>query len=288
MSGFRGQAQSSEYATTFPKPRAVLVKRTTEKPVYFYSEPREERPRPEWTYEDKHFHEDLMHVLPLVTRSPVIWIAQWLTWDPDTPVVSLGGGMGWNQHQRAAQELSKEPYDEEAVLAMVQGYFALDSVSRNRLRMPLRRFNALLMMQSRSDRAIEAGVALESLLSQPGDPTESITHRLAVRAALLTESDLEARMDKVRRVKDLYAFRSFAAHGVDLDEWDRERVPWGLRKESKKYRTLEAIRTVLADAPTLTVEVVTAIIRLGGFPDYRTLDLHPDGLPGVELYSDEV
>jgi hypothetical protein len=128
---------SSEYVTTFPKPRAALVKRTTETPVYFYVEgPRAERPRPEWSYEDKHFHEDLMHVLPVVTRSPVISIAQWHTWDPDTPVVSLGGGMGWNQHRRAAKELDKEPYDEKAVLEMVQGYFALDPVSRNRLRMP--------------------------------------------------------------------------------------------------------------------------------------------------------
>jgi hypothetical protein len=199
----------------------------------------------------------------------------------------LAGRRDGNQDRRAAKELDKERYDEQAVLEMVQGYFALDPVSRNRLRMPLRRFNTFLLTKSRSDRAIEAGVALESLLSQPGDPTESITHRLAVRAALLTERDLEARQDKVRRVKDLYAFRSFAAHGVDLDEWNREREPWGLKKASRKYRTHEAIRDVLADAPMLIAEVAIAIIRLGGFPDYRTLDLTPEGPAGLDLYSDD-
>ena len=261
--------RSTDYVTQYPKPRAVLVKHVPIRPIYFGPE----GPREEFAYEDKYFLTELMQVFPVVTKAPVIRIAEWHTWPSDAPVVSLDGGYGWTQYPRATQELARARLDQASVAAVVKGFLALDPVSRNRLRLPLRRLNAFLLSESLSDQAIEAGVALESLLSEPGDPKEGIAHRVAVRAALLTEVELGARKSVSKRVRDLYGLRSVAAHGADLDEVIRERAPWGVEG---RFRRPEAIRQVLDDAIELIPTVVKAILRLGSFPEYGSLDLRPD------------
>ena len=93
------ERSSPEYVHHFPKPSAVLVKHTVEKPIYFH----QGDARREWTYEDKHFLTDLMHVIPIVIRSPVIRISEWHRWEPDAPVVSLGGEWGSVSHARLAR-----------------------------------------------------------------------------------------------------------------------------------------------------------------------------------------
>jgi hypothetical protein len=263
--------RSTDYVTQYPKPRAVLVKHVPIRPIYFGPE----GPREEFTIEDKYFLAELMQVFPVVTKAPVIRIAEWHAWPSDAPVVSLDGGYAWSRHLRATQELARVSVDEASLAVVAKEFLALDPVSQSRLRLPLRRFNAFLLTESLSDQAIEAGVALESLLSEPGDPKDGIIHRMAVRAALLTAVELGARKNVAKRVRDIYSLRSVAAHGADLDEVIRERAPWGVEG---RFRRPESIRQVLDDAKELIPNVFSAIFRLGSFPEYGSLDLSPDVL----------
>jgi hypothetical protein len=247
------------------KPRAVLAQ-STRIPIY---EPLGSA-GPEFTYEDKHFPEELMQVLHLATGQPLIRVAEWSQWPEDEPIVGGGGGYGYTGSARATSELPKTHLDSETVRALVERFIALDLVDRNRLRLPLRRLNASTISESLSDQAIEVGVALESLLSQPKDPHDGIGHRLQVRAGLLLGRDLASRGVIKDRVKRIYTLRSIAAHGADLDEVKRERDPWGVEGP---FRKPEFIVETLNDARALVRDIATCILALGGYPDYSALEL---------------
>jgi hypothetical protein len=260
------ERRTTEFATHYPKPRAVLARQMSVKPVY---EDGMASPQP-FSWDDKYFMADLLQVLPLVIRSPVIRVAEWQQWPADTPVFSLGTAYGWSMHARVTRDLPKASYDDSLAKRLVSSYLGLAPRDRNRLRLPLRRLNAALLSESLADKAIELGVALEALLSEPDDPMDGIAHRVALRAALLIGSELATRQVIVKGVKALYELRSNAAHGIDLDEVVRERRP---RRLAKKFSDAETISAALNRGQDLICDVASEVLKRGEFPVYHQLEL---------------
>ena len=174
------------------KPRAAIVQRILLKPLY-HGGP--DTPAIPFTYEDKHFLTELVNVLSLVIHDKVIRVAEWSEWPSD---LTLLLGSGWGRSGGPAQELPATPYDVDLARQLVSSFVGLNDQDRARLRVPLRRLNnAWHDHESFGDKAIDVGIALEALLTQPDDPREGISHRIAVRAGLLLGGGLQTRSAEI-------------------------------------------------------------------------------------------
>ena len=90
----------------------------------------------------------------------------------------------------------------------------------------------------REERAIDLGIALESaLMGGPGIPSNNkseITYKLGVRAAWLIGADSKERKEVFQKIRQLYDFRSNAAHLGEVktkpDTWQQvdEKIEAGI------------------------------------------------------------
>jgi len=95
-----------------------------------------------------------------------------------------------------------------------------DSCHRARLRVTLDRLNRAALAGFRAvDRAIELGIALESLYA-PDRPEGSITFALRMRAARFLGGSLAARRETFKIVNEAYRLRSSAMHTGLLENTD--------------------------------------------------------------------
>ncbi len=95
----------------------------------------------------------------------------------------------------------------------------LDAAKENSLRVAARRLNSCCLRDSAEDRAIDATIGLEALLSD-NQPHE-MTHKLALRVAeVCSRSELCAKAppEVFREVKQIYAYRSAVVHGSAKSE----------------------------------------------------------------------
>jgi len=213
-----------------PKPRAALVHKFLHRPVYR----RAGDPAPVFTWDDKYFISDLALVLVLLADAPVLCVAEWYQTLPSVPV--LGAGFGWGAslgEPRITQEILPRVYDADRASRHVRAFLALEPAERHRLLVALRRLNLAWLRERPSDIALEVGIALEALLTEPGDPNDSISYRLQIRAAVLLGGSAPERDAIAAQVSRLYALRSAAVHGTDID-WHC-RGPETVRVSSEKY-----------------------------------------------------
>jgi hypothetical protein len=105
------------------------------------------------------------------------------------------------------------PFDPENAQTIVQQYLRLDESSKDKLRIPLQRLNLALRRRQMEDRAIELGIALESLLLADSGSNIDLTLRIGLRGALLLGGDITVRRRHDRLLKNVYWVRSKAVHG---------------------------------------------------------------------------
>jgi hypothetical protein len=91
----------------------------------------------------------------------------------------------------------------------------LDSVSKNKLRIPLERLNNFGSEEPLIDRAIELRICLESIFLNDGNK-EQLRFRLALRAALFLGIDLVERKEIFKTIKTSYDITSTAVHSGKL------------------------------------------------------------------------
>ncbi len=261
--------------TQQPRPRAAIVHKFVHRPLYF----RDGETAAPFTWDDKHFLSDLCLVLTLLKDSPVVRVAEWYQADTSVPVVGIDSGWaGSFAEPRITQEIAPQSYDEELARKIISGFLRLSPLDRRRLTISLRRLNLAGLREMSSDIALELGIALEALLSEPGDPQDSISYRLKMRAAILLGGPINQREQTARQVSQLYGLRSAAAHGADLDGHWRglERIEVG----KKKY-TGQELADTFRNGRQLCGRIARKILQLGEFPSFNRM------LLGEQPASDE-
>jgi hypothetical protein len=84
----------------------------------------------------------------------------------------------------------------------------------------LSRFNSAYDKRNLEDKIIDWVISFESLFSKKDDPTDSITHKLALRSSRFSKPPLE-RKDLYNRFKEVYGARSKIVHGAS---WERPKM----------------------------------------------------------------
>lgn len=249
-------------------PRAAIVYEFIHKPLYFrYGEP-----QAQFTWDDKHFLSDLSLVLLLLNDSPVVRVAEWYQTDADhVPVLGIGQGWAYSfSEPRVVQEIAPQSYDEALAMDLVGGFLRFPAPDRQRITVALRRLNLAGLRNTRSDIALELGIALEALLSEASDPHDSISYRLKTRAAVLLSGSIAEREETARQVSRLYGLRSAAAHGEDLD--GHRRGNEYVKVAGKKYTARELADT-LEDGRRLCGRIARKLLQSGAFPNYHRMML---------------
>jgi hypothetical protein len=154
---------------------------------------------------------DLLSVLGVHPQYHMFWV-QSENW-------FLGAGMngGWQYSQSAERWTGDTDVPKDAAEALGAAYFALDPQKRNKiLRIPLDRLGRAGSERDFADRAIDLGIALESLLLSDNDPAE-LSFRLSLRGAWLIGKNEAERLEIQRSLKKLYDLRSRAVHSGDIE-----------------------------------------------------------------------
>jgi hypothetical protein len=146
----------------------------------------------------------------------------------------------------------------------------MSSSDKRRITVALRHLNQAWLRELPSDVALEIGITIEALLSEPNDPLDSISYRIQMRAAVLLGGTVEERDAIAKQISTIYAFRSAAAHGMDLDaHW---RGAQRLKVSGKRY-TAHDMDDVFRNGRHLCARIARALLSLTRIPDYRTMVL---------------
>ena len=155
---------------------------------------------------------DLLSVLGIYPNFRMFWV------QPDDWLMSAGMTSGW-QYSSSEEHFGPEvgvPVKEAQALGAA--YFSIDPQRRNKmLRIPLDRLGRAEREQDFADRAIDLGIALESLLLHDIEDHGELRFRLSLRGAWLIGSNHAERLKIQRSLKKLYDLRSRAVHSGFVD-----------------------------------------------------------------------
>lgn len=160
-----------------------------------------------------------------------------------------------------------DPYpfkEEDYMLAnqIVQGYFRLEEKDREHLRIALQRLNQALRRQKPVDKAIDLGIALESLLLSEIKSGEQLSFTFRLRGAWMLGKDVDSREKYLNLFGKLYWLRSQAVHTGKVPK----RVK--IKNESNKEVT-----EVISRGIDCCVKIIKGIINKGSFPEWNKLIL---------------
>lgn len=140
-------------------------------------------------------------------------------------------------------------------------YVECPSAIRTRLHVPITRLTQAIGRTSLADKALDLGVAFESLLLSDLGKNEQLSLALRLRGARLLGQDLDNRVRLEKELFELYTCRSIAAHTGKIDD----------------HIKINGVRTPMQDFLQTGVErcasMIRKIIEKGKFPDWKHLIL---------------
>lgn len=159
---------------------------------------------------------------------------------------SAWSSSGWSDIGVGCHEATNE--DLKSFRDILSKYLKLTDSQRSKLDVPLHRLSEAARHHSAVDKAIDLGVALESLLlsDQPEQIQLSLQFRL--RGAWLLGKDLESRKSVYQHLRDIYNYRSSAAHSGKL---------------TKKVKDFDRARESLIGGLQLCADAIKAVIEEG-------------------------
>jgi hypothetical protein len=139
---------------------------------------------------------------------------------------------------------------------LVAKYLAIGGSLGKKLRIAMNRLNLAQRRSSAGNKAIEAAISLEALLSDGA--RDDLTFRYSIRSAFLLSNNPDER-DKIRHtVRALYALRSKVVHGGEAgDKPIAGKLP----------------RTIATEGIDICARLIRACVDLGGEPDWDHLEM---------------
>jgi hypothetical protein len=200
----------------FPMPSALTTDFTFQ-PVFY--KPKNPQPREDSAYEvtlgAQSLLEEACHLLSLLglnSAPQMFWVQpkDWL----------MAGGMAaaWSSYGPEFFGVEAEAPAQE-IEALAGDYFSIEASKRSKvLRIPLDRLSRAGRERDLADRAIDLGIALESLLLHDTGSTSELRFRLSYRGAWLLGNDAETRLEVQQSLVKLYDLRSQAVHAGFIKE----------------------------------------------------------------------
>jgi Apea-like HEPN len=157
---------------------------------------------------------EIVKCLCLINDRPVCELASWYECPLSTPII--GGVPGWGgQAVEHTFQFLIDPvnYDEISARSIVERFLNFTDSERQRLYIPLSRLNTALRSTDNADKALDLGIAIESLL---GAGQDDISYKVRQRGTLLLGGTSNEKHTTFEHLKKLYALRSKVAHGSTL------------------------------------------------------------------------
>jgi hypothetical protein len=247
-----GEGSAAFLGPRFPLPSALVADFTFRPAFYKPNNPPEKA-----TYEVESLLEEASHplsVLGLNSAPQMFWV------QPKDLLMASGMGGTWSKYGPEFFGLEAEaPAREMEELAA--DYFSIEASKRAKvLRIPLDRLSRAGQERDLADRAIDLGIALESLLLHDTDGRTELNFRLRLRGAVMLGRTSHERLEIQGSLRDAYQLRSTAAHRGLLEGSEDE-------------------RKTISKATDLCKRLIGEVIARQCEVDWRRLDVGDSGRP---------
>lgn len=201
---------------------------------------------------------ELASLLTVVGPTPASSGHQWSEAVPGTPMKDyLGRAWTMNiEDTRVRGNISLTSEQTDSITVLIEQYLNMKEFDRKKLNIPIHRLNQSVRHMDVVERAIDLGVALESLLLSDMDEKTQLNLQFRLRGAWLLGKDGEDRVALSLKFRDIYACRSKAVHAGFVGKH-----PGDLEKQAK----------LIEDGLGLCADAIRAIIIRGAFPDWGRL-----------------
>lgn len=253
--GLYGFAHDSVYMA----PKAALVRNTEIRPKFRLTDSTDNIPAARSTVLT-----DLCDSLTLVGTGAPLLAGHWHHVDHNIPGAEFIGSSWLSPRHdvlnRETFKISAELVDTAQNIAA--GYLSLPESIRVRLRLPIQRLGKARRHRSLVDKAIDLGVALESLYLGDRDEKSEVAYTFRLRAAWHMGVDFEDRKKMLSTFKEIYNVRSRAVHRGELPT--AISVPEDGKVPITKF---------LDSTDALCAAAIRKIIRAGAFPSWGDIVL---------------
>jgi hypothetical protein len=215
-------------------------------------------PAPKFQHDSEFFLAE--QLLTLIGPSSPIKYRDFYDLDHDELLRGSGGdGYSWTiEETRVHKNMTLQAADFEGFATLVLNFSRLTDDDRTHLAVSLHRLSEAVRHSNDVDKALDLGIALESLLLSGQKEKEQLALQFRLRGAWLLGNDGMHRATLYQQFKELYDLRSMAAHSGKVE----------LKKGS--------VSDALTHGLKLCAEAIKRIILRGGFPDWGALVVGAD------------
>jgi hypothetical protein len=197
--------------------------------------------------------------LSLIGPCAPIQLSAWFQFDdPEIKALSMAGSISYPSPQEAAHfmPIQTRAFDARRAKIILTQFRRLEDHDRQKSTRALERLLQSMCRRLPGDAAIDLSIALESLLGDTGAPGEHIW-KISLRAALLSEHNLEKRKAVRQLIKRIYDIRSHVMHDGLI---------------SKKHEKDAKERII--DGIAQTAKIIASAIKSGHIPkDWSQFEL---------------
>ncbi|MCK4819611.1 hypothetical protein KA005_27850, partial [bacterium] len=205
---------------------------------------------------------DAFDILSLTLKGSLSLVCAWYALEDWVPSYGIGG-LVWSGPNSDIVITTVEKItliDIEAYKKIFNLFSSLHASTRNKLRIPIRRLNQAQRRQNLADKAIDLGIALESLLLSDNKIPEQISLSFRLRGAWFLSQNATERKDIYNLLYDIYNCRSMAIHA-------------GRIGSKSKFKSGNTASEVLEKGIEFCSISIKSIIDKGKFPTWNDLIL---------------
>jgi hypothetical protein len=186
--------------------------------IHFLENAPKNKWEPHFQNDERTFLSDILLCLSLTCGAPYRPLRHWTHLDPNIPGSYNQGQINYSPDivARVFKWLDNTPVQE--LKSLYLAFSKLSDKEKDHLVIPVARLSNAFLRGGKIDKAIELGIAIESLLG--GKAGSEIAFQISLRAALFEESDREKTFSDFKK---MYSIRSKAVHeGIIPNKYKKE------------------------------------------------------------------